>query len=61
MLILPVYNNKERGHDALFREVATRNFSELLDELAIPNWRQKQAEIEAEQLPEIDDLEGWFG
>ena len=36
-------------------------FTELLDEFAVPDWRQKQAALEVEQLPEIDDLEGWFG
>jgi hypothetical protein len=59
---LPVYNNKERGHDALFREIATQHFSEMLDEILGPEWR-----LQREQAPEIepdiqnlDDLDSWF-
>jgi hypothetical protein len=35
---LPVYNNATRGHDRLFREIASRHFAELLDERGI-DWR----------------------
>jgi hypothetical protein len=28
-----VYNNKEKGHDRLFREIATEHFSRALDEI----------------------------
>ena len=56
---LPVYNNKERGHDALFREVATHHFAEMLDEIVGPEWR-----LEREEEPKItsgaDDLDVWF-
>jgi len=37
---LPVYNNTERGHDALFRDVATRHFASMLDEVVGPEWRR---------------------
>ncbi len=59
---LPVYNNKERGHDALFRDVATRHFSEMLDEVVGPEWRlqrEEEQEIEVES-PDMDDLDSWF-
>ena len=35
---LPVYNNATRGHDRLFREIASRHFAELLDARGI-DWR----------------------
>lgn len=56
---LPVYNNKERGHDALFREVATHHFSEMLDEVIGPTWWREREE-EREVKPEIEDLDSWF-
>ena len=56
---LPVYNNKERGHDALFRQVASRHFSEMLDDVIGPEWRL-QREDEPEIKPDIDDLDAWF-
>jgi hypothetical protein len=59
---LPVYNNKERGHDALFRDIATRHFSEMLDEIVGPEWRlQREEEPEIEpDTPEPDDFDSWF-
>ena len=56
---LPVYNNKERGHDALFRQVASRHFAEMLDDVVGPEWRREREE-EPEVKPEIDDLDAWF-
>ena len=53
---LPVYNNKERGHDVLFREVATRHFAEMLDDVVGPEWRRLR-ETEQEITP--DDLDAW--
>lgn len=49
---LPVYNNKERGHDALFREVATRHFAEMLDDVVGPEWRIAR-EQDLEQQPDL--------
>jgi hypothetical protein len=57
-----VYNNKEKGHDALFREIASRHFSEALDRIVGPGWqhlREEEPEIEPEQ-PASNDLESWF-
>lgn len=59
----PVYNNKERGHDALFRDVATHHFEVMLDEIVGPDWRLKREELDQEHAQEIDpnDLDAWFG
>jgi hypothetical protein len=59
---LPVYNNKERGHDALFRDIAARHFAEMLDEIVGPEWRLLR-EAEPEIAPDTrqpDDLDAWF-
>lgn len=58
----PVYNNKERGHDALFRDVASRHFEAMLDDVVGPEWRLQREELEQEQSQEIDpnDLDAWF-
>jgi hypothetical protein len=48
-----VYNNKEKGHDRMFRDIGTRHFQEMLDAQAI-DWRRLR---EPEQ--EID-LDRWF-
>ena len=40
---LPVYNNSTKGHDRLFREIATRHFADLLDERGI-DWRRLREE-----------------
>ena len=56
---LPVYNNKERGHDALFRQVASRHFAEMLDDVVGPQWRREREE-EPEVKPDVDDFEAWF-
>lgn len=44
---LPVYNNKERGHDRLFRDIATQHFAQALDEIVGPQWR-------LDRTPDID-------
>lgn len=57
-----IYNNKERGHDALFREIASHHFSEALDRIVGPEWqvlRQEEQEIKLE-TPDADDFEAWF-
>ncbi len=56
---LPVYNNKERGHDALFRDVATRHFSEMLDDVVGPEWRIRREEEPGIKL-DVNDLDSWF-
>jgi hypothetical protein len=58
---LPVYNNKERGHDALFRDIATRHFEAALDIIMGPEWRlHHKREQEAEITPNWNDLDAWF-
>jgi hypothetical protein len=54
----PVYNNKERGDDALFREIAGRHFSDALDKIVGPEWRYMR-EQEQERTPDTDDLDVW--
>ncbi|MBZ0296626.1 MAG: hypothetical protein K8L99_28955 [Anaerolineae bacterium] len=57
-----MYNNKERGHDTLFREIASRHFSEALDRIVGPEWqllREVEPEIILEQ-PAPNDLDAWF-
>lgn len=57
-----VYNNTERGHDALFREIASRHFSAALDRIVGPEWQQLREaapDIETQQ-PERDELDMWF-
>ncbi len=60
----PVYNNKERGHDALFRDIASRHFSEALDRIVGPEWqrlREEEPEIAPEQpAPTGNTLDDWF-
>lgn len=58
----PVYNNKERGHDVLFRDVASRHFEAMLDDVVGLEWRLQREELEQEQSQEIDpnDLDAWF-
>lgn len=50
-----VYNNKEKGHDRMFRDIGTRHFQEMLDAHTI-DWRQLR-EPEPEQNV---DLDRWF-
>ena len=37
---IPVYNNASKGHDALFRELASQNFEAALDQTLGRNWRR---------------------
>jgi len=59
---LPVYNNKERGHDALFRQVASRHFAEMLDDVVGTEWRREREEehTSSPDLPISTDLNDWF-
>lgn len=56
-----VYNNKERGHDALFREIGSHHFAAALDEIVGPEWRRLREEPEAPPRTLADDLDAWFG
>jgi hypothetical protein len=51
---LPVYNNKTRGHDRLFREIATEHFSALLDQHIGLDWRHRR-EMDDERPIDLDD------
>jgi hypothetical protein len=35
-----IYNNASKGHDILFREIATQHFEHALDETIGTDWRQ---------------------
>ncbi len=57
-----VYNNKEKGHDALFREIASQHFTNALDDLVGPEWhrlREEEPEVVSESL-DPNDLDAWF-
>ena len=46
-----VYNNASKGHDRLFREIATQHFERALDELVGSEWRQyRQPDRETPEL-----------
>jgi len=55
-----VYNNKEKGHDALFREIGSRHFSEALDEIVGPRWRQLRGEAEPQAPILSDNFDDWL-
>lgn len=58
---MPVYNNK--GHDVLFRDIATQHFSAALDEIVGPEWRQLREgpEIEEPKRPMLsDNFDDWL-
>ncbi len=58
----PVYNNKERGHDALFRDIASRHFGAALDRIVGPEWqrlREEEPEI-GTPAPTGSTLDEWF-
>ncbi|MBZ0280788.1 MAG: hypothetical protein K8L97_08595 [Anaerolineae bacterium] len=62
---LAIYNNSTKGHDALFREIASQHFSNALDRIVGPEWRKlRDDEIESPlaqpDLPDSDDLDLWF-
>lgn len=57
----PFYNNKEKGHDRLFREIASQHFEVALDEIVGERWRDLRREPEiAPATPDPDDLDAWF-
>ncbi len=56
---LPVYNNATKGHDRLFREIASQHFADMLDERGI-DWRRLREEPEVQgDDPELD-LDDFF-
>ena len=56
-----VYNNKDKGHEKLFHEVAAEHFETALDSLVGPDWRLLRKEPElAPTMPDVDDLDAWF-
>jgi hypothetical protein len=56
---LPMYNNSTRGHDRLFREIASRHFAELLDMQIGPEWRRLREEPARDPDAPID-LDDYF-
>lgn len=57
----PFYNNKDKGHDRLFREIAAQHFETALDEIVGERWRDLRREPEiAPDTPDLDDLDAWF-
>jgi hypothetical protein len=52
---IPVYNNVTKGHDRLFREVATGHFAALLDERNI-DWRSLRPELDNDRPLTFDEL-----
>jgi hypothetical protein len=56
-----VYNNKDKGHDKLFHQVAAEHFEAALDVAVGPEWRRFRQEPEITQpTPDVDDLNVWF-
>lgn len=55
----PFYNNTDKGHDRLFREIAARHFEAALDQAVGPRWRALRPERQP-ALPASDDLSAWF-
>ena len=53
---LPVYNNATKGHDRLFREIASRHFAEALDQRIGMDWRRLREDpaLEQDDAPSID-------
>lgn len=58
-----VYNNTDKRHDALFREIGTRHFAAALDEIVGPEWRLLREEPEIEEanhrIPS-DNFDDWL-
>jgi hypothetical protein len=57
----PFYNNKEKGHDRLFRQIAAQHFEVALDEIVGEPWRalrQVPPVVPPEYL--ANELDSWF-
>jgi hypothetical protein len=58
---LPVYNNATKGHDRLFREIASRHFADALDVRIGKEWRRLREEPElVRDADEPIDLDAYF-
>lgn len=55
---VPVYNNASKGHDALFRQIASQHFAEALDQVIGVEWRRLREEPEPQR--DSIDLDRWF-
>jgi hypothetical protein len=55
------YNNKDKGHEKLFHQVAAQNFEAALERCVGPEWRQLRQEpaLDAD-MRGVDELEAWF-
>ncbi|MBN8595818.1 MAG: hypothetical protein J0M33_28955 [Anaerolineae bacterium] len=56
---MPMYNNGDKGHIELLKDISNRHMTEILDELIGPEWYQLRSEPKPE-LPPTDDLDLWF-
>jgi hypothetical protein len=57
---LPIYNNTTKGHDRLFREIASQHFADMLDERGI-DWRPLREEPKPDvQHDDEIDLDDFF-
>jgi len=56
---VPMYNNGDKGHIDLLKDISNRHMTEILDELIGPDWYQLRSEPEPE-LPPTDELDLWF-
>jgi len=56
---LPVYNNATKGHDRLFREIASQHFADMLDERDI-DCRPLREEPEVQRDSDDIDLDDFF-
>lgn len=57
---IPVYNNSSKGHDRLFREIASHHFESALDQNVSVDWRRMRADPAIERddayLNYLDDF-----
>jgi len=57
----PFYNNKEKGHERLFHQIAAQHFEDALETAVGARWRELRPEAEpAPVLPDLNDLNVWF-
>ena len=49
---LPVYNNASKGHDRVFREIASRHFAEALDQRIGPEWHLLREDPKSDRNPD---------
>ncbi len=56
----PVYNQRSKGHELLFNEIAIEEFGSALDRTIGPEWRRTLEEPEVEAVDHSDSLDFWF-